>query len=58
MVVGVHLKLDHVVRHVVEEYGVFLENVIILHLPVEEGTAVVLVPTCLIVAVIVVVVRS
>ena len=57
MVVGVHLKLDHVVRHVVVVYGVLLECVIILHLHVEEGTAVVLVPTCITVAVIVVVVR-
>ena len=57
MVVGVHLNLDHAVRHVVVEYGIILENVIILHLPVEEGTAVVLVPTCITVALIVVVVR-
>ena len=36
MVDGVHGYLDHVVRHVVEEYRIILEYVIILNLHVEE----------------------
>ena len=35
MVDGVHGGLDHVVRHVVEEYRIILECVIILNLLVE-----------------------
>ena len=35
MVDGVHGHLDHVVRHVVEEYRIILECVIILNLHVE-----------------------
>ena len=58
MVDGVHGDLDHVVGHVVEEHSKLLENVIILHLPVEEKTAVVLlVPTRVYVTILVVVVR-
>ena len=36
MVDGVLGSVDHVVRHVVEEYNVVLEVVSILHLVVEE----------------------
>ena len=35
MVDGVHGDLDHVVRHVAEEYRIILECVIILNLHVE-----------------------
>ena len=35
MVGGVHGEMDHVVRHVVEEYRIILECVIILNLHVE-----------------------
>ena len=36
MVDGVHGYVDHVLRHVVEEYRRQLEHVTIPHLPVEE----------------------
>ena len=36
MVDGAHGHVDHVVRHVVLEQRVVLEDVIILYLPVEE----------------------
>ena len=36
MVDGAHGHVSHVVRHVVGEQRIVLENVIILHLPVEE----------------------
>ena len=36
MVDGVHGDMDHVVRHVVVEHNSVLEDVTILHLPVEE----------------------
>ena len=56
MVDGVHGYMVHVVRHVVVEHSKLLENVMILHLHVEEITAVVMVPTRIHVAIIVVVV--
>ena len=43
MVDGVHGGLDHVVRHVAEEYRIILECVIILNLLVEGAIVVVLV---------------
>ena len=58
MVGGVHGHMAHAVRHVVEEHSKLLENAIILHLHVEEITAVVIVPTRTHVAIIVVLVRS
>ena len=42
MVDGVHGDLDHVVRHVVEEYRIILECVMILNLHVEEKNVMVL----------------
>ena len=42
MVDGVHGGLDHVVRHVVEEYRIILECVIILNLHVEGKNVMVL----------------
>ena len=42
MVDGVHGDLDHVVRHVVEEYRIILECVMILNLHVEEKNVTVL----------------
>ena len=42
MVDGVHGHLDHVVRHVVEEYRIILECVIILTLHVEGNSVKVL----------------
>ena len=58
MVGGVHGHMAHAVRHVVVEHSKLLENAIILHLHVEEITAVVIVPTRIHVAIIVVLVRS
>ena len=58
MVGGVHGNMAHAVRHVAVEYNKLLENAIILHLHVEEITAVVIVPTRTHVAIIVVLVRS
>ena len=42
MVDGVHGHLDHVVRHVVEEYRIILQCVIILNLHVEGNSVKVL----------------
>lgn len=42
MVTGVHGELDHAVRHVVVEYGIILECVMIPYLHVEEKTVKVL----------------
>ena len=45
MVGGVHGHMDHVVRHVVEEYRIILECVIILNLHAEGRNVKVLVTT-------------
>ena len=37
MVDGVHYHVDHVVRYVMVDYEDVLDNVIILHLTVEEA---------------------
>ena len=47
MVDGVHGGLDHVVRHVVEEYRIILECVIILNLHVEGKIVKVLAFICI-----------
>ena len=41
MVYGVHGLVGHVVGHVVKEHKVVLEDVVILHIPVEEEIALV-----------------
>ena len=57
MVDGVHGYLDHVVRHVVEEYRIILEYVIILNLHVEEKNVQVLAAILLSAVIFVVLVR-
>ena len=47
MVDGVHGDLDHVVRHVMVEYRIILECVIILNLHVEEKNVMASAFTCI-----------